>query len=162
MNIFKKILVYSCIIFFVLFVVIFLDWKSQDLKKFDISDVKETDIAIVFGAGLKADGIPSDILADRIKVAVDLYKNNKVKKILMSGDNSTIYHNEIYAMKKYAINLSVPEEAVVEGKFDEGLDVRRDRVGDAGHVGGRVQDALRQFLAVDVFLEQLALDHVPG
>lgn len=92
---------------------IFFDWKIQDLKKFTVSNIENRDIAIVFGAGIKENNEPSDILADRVEVAVDLYNKKKIKKILMSGDNSTIYHNESLVMKEYATNLGVPEKDIV-------------------------------------------------
>jgi len=36
-----------------------------------------------------------------------------VEKLLMSGDNSSIYYNEPGAMMQHAIDLGVPEEAIV-------------------------------------------------
>jgi SanA protein len=69
--------------------------------------------AIVFGAGLYRDGSPSAVLRDRVQTAVELYKAGKVKKLLMSGDNSTVNYNEPGAMQKYAVQLGVPEDAIV-------------------------------------------------
>ncbi|MEI8131496.1 MAG: ElyC/SanA/YdcF family protein [Leptolinea sp.] len=69
--------------------------------------------AIVFGAGLYRDGSPSAVLRDRVQTAVELYKAGKVEKLLMSGDNSTVNYNEPGAMQKYAIQLGVPEAAIV-------------------------------------------------
>ena len=42
-----------------------------------------------------------------------LYFDGKVAKLLMSGDNSDVDYNEPQAMKDYALQLGVPEEAVV-------------------------------------------------
>ncbi len=69
--------------------------------------------AIVFGAGLRWDGSPSPVLRDRIATAAGLYFSGKVEKLLMSGDNSTIYYNEPGAMREYALALGVPEGAIV-------------------------------------------------
>lgn len=69
--------------------------------------------AIVFGAGLQWDGTPSPVLKDRVSAAVQLYELGKVEKILMSGDNRFEDYNEPAAMKTYALNLGVPEEAIV-------------------------------------------------
>lgn len=113
MKIFRKILIYLLLLIIFILSLIFFDWKIQDLKKFTVSNVENRDIAIVFGAGIKENNEPSDILADRVEVAVDLYNKKKVKKILMSGDNSTIYHNESFVMKEYATNLGVPEKDIV-------------------------------------------------
>ena len=66
------------------------------------------DVAIVFGAGLSVDGTPSPMLADRVKSAVKLYQNDRIHKLLMTGDNSAISYNEVMAMKRYAHDLGVP------------------------------------------------------
>lgn len=70
------------------------------------------DIAIVFGAGLSANGTPSPMLADRVKSAVELYHSDRIHKLLMTGDNSTIFHNEVIAMKRYAHDLGVPTKDI--------------------------------------------------
>lgn len=69
--------------------------------------------AIVFGAGLRRDGSPTAILRDRVQTAAKLYFSGKVEKILMSGDNSFKDYNEPEAMRSYAIQLGVPESAIV-------------------------------------------------
>jgi SanA protein len=76
-------------------------------------DVPPTRAAIVFGAGLTASGAPTAVLKDRVTTAVNLYKTGKVEKILMSGDNRFIDYNEPGAMKSYALELGIPEEAIV-------------------------------------------------
>lgn len=70
-------------------------------------------VAIVFGAGLMRDGTPTPILRDRVATAVDLYFNGKVEKLLMSGDNRFVDHNEPKSMQEYALELGVPEEDIV-------------------------------------------------
>ena len=70
-------------------------------------------IAIVFGAGVWSNGKPSAVLFDRIVTAVELYRANRVKKILMSGDNPTENYDEPTAMKETAVKLGVPAEDVV-------------------------------------------------
>ena len=69
--------------------------------------------AIVFGAGLQRDGTPSPVLKDRVTAAVQLYQQGKVEKLLMSGDNRFEDYNEPAAMKTFALDLGVPEEAIV-------------------------------------------------
>jgi SanA protein len=70
-------------------------------------DVPETKVAIVFGAGAE-----SDILRDRVTVAAELYKQGKIQKIIMSGDNRSFDYNEPEAMMRYAESLGVPEEVM--------------------------------------------------
>ncbi len=56
-------------------------------------------VAIVFGAGLRNDGRPSDVLRDRLSVAAKLYRAGAVKRILVSGDNRFETYNEPQAMR---------------------------------------------------------------
>jgi len=71
-----------------------------------------TQLAIVFGAGLRRDGSPTAILRDRVETAADLYFSGKVEKILMSGDNRFEYYNEPESMRQYALSLGVPDSAI--------------------------------------------------
>lgn len=70
-------------------------------------------VAIVFGAGLWRDGRPTPVLRDRVATAASLYFAGKVEKLLMSGDNRFDTYNEPAAMRDYAVELGVPEDAIV-------------------------------------------------
>jgi vancomycin permeability regulator SanA len=70
-------------------------------------------IGLVFGAGLKAKGVPGTVLADRVMKSLQLYQAGKVNQIVMSGDNSTANHNEVQAMKNLAIDEGLPEGIIV-------------------------------------------------
>lgn len=76
-------------------------------------DVPARRVAIVFGAGLLRDGSPTAVLRDRVQRAADLYFAGKVEKLLMSGDNRFVEYNEPEAMRRYALELGVPEAAIV-------------------------------------------------
>ena len=84
-----------------------------DRKTEIIATVPSVPVVIVPGAGLSADGTPSAPLRDRVHAAVDLYMAGKAQKILMSGDNSTVYYNEPESMRQYALSLGVPDEDIV-------------------------------------------------
>jgi vancomycin permeability regulator SanA len=70
--------------------------------------VPRAPVAIVFGAGLTSDGRPSPMLADRVDAAVALYREGRVDRILMTGDNSRESYDEVTAMKARAVALGVP------------------------------------------------------
>ena len=70
-------------------------------------------IAIVFGARVWDNGVPSNSLYDRLITAVELYRAGRVKKLLMSGDNPNANYDEPTAMKKTAVELGVPESDIV-------------------------------------------------
>ncbi len=78
-----------------------------------VEDSRAAPVALVLGAGLNRDGTAGVVLQDRVETAADLYFAGKVEKLLMSGDNSTIYYNEPIAMLEYAISLGVPAEDIV-------------------------------------------------
>jgi SanA protein len=82
-------------------------------RTFRLETVPASKAAIVFGAGLRRDGTPSPVLRDRVATAANLYFSGKVEKLLMSGDNRFLYYNEPGAMRQYALELGVPEDAIV-------------------------------------------------
>lgn len=69
--------------------------------------------AIVFGAGLRRDGTPTTVLADRVTTAVSLYREGKVDRILMSGSIRGDTYNEPNAMRSLAIKLGVPSQDIL-------------------------------------------------
>ena len=71
------------------------------------------DYILVLGAGVKSNGEPTDMLRDRIIVGADLYLTGAADKIIMSGDRSGENYDEPSTMKKYAIELGVPEEDII-------------------------------------------------
>ena len=76
-------------------------------------DGVQADVIVVLGASVLPDGQPSDILADRLEVAADLYLSGAAPAIIASGDNRDSHYNESDAMKAYLVQLGVPEEAVL-------------------------------------------------
>jgi SanA protein len=69
--------------------------------------------AIVFGAGLRRDGRPTAVLADRVSTAVQLYNDGKVDNLLMSGSANSHGHNEAHAMGDLARSMGVPSSAIL-------------------------------------------------
>jgi len=80
---------------------------------FHLSKAPAAAVAIVFGAGLTRSGEPTPILRDRVATAADLYFSGKAQKLLLSGDNPTLYYNEPGAMRQYALDLGVPESDII-------------------------------------------------
>lgn len=74
---------------------------------------QDTDAVVVLGASVYADGTPSDILADRLEVAADLYKAGAAREVIVSGDNTDSHYNESDAMRDYLVELGVPEDKIV-------------------------------------------------
>jgi SanA protein len=82
-------------------------------QTFSPHDVPVKRVAVVFGAEVKRDGTPSTALRDRVETAAALYKNGKVEKLLMSGDNRFADYNEPESMRQYALTLGVPDADIV-------------------------------------------------
>lgn len=74
-------------------------------------DLDNVDAILVLGC-LVNGYTPSDMLRDRLDVGIDLYNLNAAPKLLMSGDNSRVEYNEVWAMRKYAIEKNVSEKDV--------------------------------------------------
>jgi vancomycin permeability regulator SanA len=80
----------------------------------NVENIPQYNVAIVFGAGLKADGTPNDMLKDRLNTVYNLYLEQKVKRILLSGDNTSEGYSEPQAMYDYLVfTLDVEPEDVV-------------------------------------------------
>ena len=77
-------------------------------KIYSVADAPSARVAVVFGARVLPGGRLSAMLMDRVETAVQLYHNGKVEKLLLSGDNSSLYYNEPDAMAAYALERGVP------------------------------------------------------
>ena len=75
---------------------------------------KQYDCILVLGAGLRQDGTPSDMLADRLDVAIDLYNAGVSDVILLSGDHSSFDYDEVTSMENYCLEHDIPGEAIVK------------------------------------------------
>lgn len=86
-------------------------YNNDQYAPADVPD--DYDVAIVFGARVLSDGRLSTMLYDRVDTAVDLYLDGKVDLILMTGDGHEPPYNEPEAMRDFAIQRGVPEEAII-------------------------------------------------
>ena len=84
---------------------------SRDV--YTVEDAPTRPVAIVFGAGVWPGGQLSPILEDRVYTAAQLYHAGQVQKLLMTGDNRTVYYNEPAHMRAFALELGVPDEDIV-------------------------------------------------
>jgi vancomycin permeability regulator SanA len=82
--------------------------STRDQRYTEAEQVPPRRVALVFGAGLRADGRPTRMLADRVRAAATLYEAGHVQKLLLTGDNSSMAYNEVAAMQRYAVELGVP------------------------------------------------------
>lgn len=103
--------VVSVFIFIVsVYVIIFVTSKTYI---YDTAvDVPIAEVALVPGAALTKDGGLSSVFTARVNGAIELYKEKKVSKILVSGDNSTLSHNEVSPARIYLINKGILDQDI--------------------------------------------------
>jgi len=70
------------------------------------------EVALIPGAAVFGDGTLSPIFTDRANMAINLYRMGKVSKILVSGDNSTVSHNEVNPVRLYLLSKNIPDQDI--------------------------------------------------
>jgi SanA protein len=81
--------------------------KSKEFIYDKVKDVPPCYTALVLGAMVSQSGYPSDFLKDRMDIAIELYKNKKVKRFLLSGDHGQKNYDEVNSMKKYLLDKGI-------------------------------------------------------
>ncbi len=108
----KKIIKFFIIFIIIIIILIFgINFYIKLTTKKDIindnyEDLQDIDCIIILGAGINGDE-PSPMLKDRLDAGIALYKEGRASKIIMSGDHSNDYHDEVNIMKNYAIQEGV-------------------------------------------------------
>lgn len=101
------VVIITVIVFIINFYVMFRT-KKQILEAVDEDNI---DCILVLGAGVR-NGKPTDMLADRLLTAIDLYNKKVAPKIIMSGDHSKKDYDEVNIMKAFAIEHGVPSSDI--------------------------------------------------
>lgn len=84
--------------------------KNRIISAKDAANMN-ADCIVVLWAAVR-NGEPSPMLEDRLKQGIDLYYSGASNRILMSGDHTKKYYDEVNIMKQYAIDKGVPSEYV--------------------------------------------------
>ena len=87
--------------------------KARVLSLDEAASLSDIDCILVLGAGVKADGTPSDMLHDRVLTAVDVRAAGQGAPLLMSGDNQRPEYDEVGAMVTLAVELGT-DVSVIE------------------------------------------------
>lgn len=78
----------------------------------DAAGLEKIDCIIILGAGVRDDGTPSHMLADRLSVGVELYGAGVSDVILVTGDHYTKNYDEVNPMRDFCIDAGVPEDDI--------------------------------------------------
>ena len=73
-------------------------------------DAPSAPLALVLGAEVYANGDPSPALVNRLDTSIQLFREGKVKALLMSGGHGSV---ETSAMQRYAVAAGVPGDAIL-------------------------------------------------
>lgn len=74
--------------------------------------LSDVDCILVLGCLVKDDGVPSDMLRDRLKFGVELYRLGAAPKLLMTGDHGRKDYDEVDAMKQFAVDAGIASEHI--------------------------------------------------
>ncbi len=114
----KKILKFFSIGVFIAIMLIFLlnqvvKWRTEKYIFDNIDDLPKNNVALVLGTSrYRQDGTANQYFHNRIKAAVQLYENDKVNYILVSGDNRTVYYNEPGVMRQELLKNGIPYNVI--------------------------------------------------
>lgn len=115
---FPKIVRYGLIAFATVFLFsivinLWVIWGTQARVFTNVNDVPRSKVALLLGTSPNTARGKNVFFMHRIRAAADLYKAGKVKKIIVSGDNSVENYNETKAMRRELVKLGVPNSAIV-------------------------------------------------
>lgn len=78
-----------------------------------LDQLPENRVGLVLGTSPRIrDGRANPYFSNRMEAAADLYHNNKVEYLIVSGDNRTRYYNEPEYMRQALIELGVPSSSI--------------------------------------------------
>lgn len=86
--------------------------REKILSPEKAAELEGVDCILVLGCLVKENGVPSDMLHDRLARCVQLYTLGAAPKVLMSGDHGRQGYDEVDAMKSYAVEAGIPSEHV--------------------------------------------------
>lgn len=82
--------------------------SDRIISKTEAARLTDLDCILVLGCGVREDGAPTPMLADRLERAVELYSGGVSGKLLMSGDHGRKTYDEVNVMKQYALDAAIP------------------------------------------------------
>lgn len=97
---------------FVLITNIWVVYSTVDAI-YSLNDVPKNEVALVLGTSKRTSaGNPNRFFVERMNTAAQLHNQQKVSKLLVSGDNGTKYYNEPRDMYKALDELNIPHDDI--------------------------------------------------
>ena len=91
---------------------LFIMWQGGRHRVAGAGEAPNAEVAIVLGAKVWPGGTPSNMLEDRLLTGIELYRQGKVGKLLLSGDHGRASYDEVNAMRTFVLDRGVPPEDV--------------------------------------------------
>ncbi len=86
--------------------------KDRIITTEEAAELADVDCILVLGCQVKDNGVPSDMLKDRLARGIELYEAGVAPKMLMSGDHGREEYDEVGTMKQWAIDSDIPSENI--------------------------------------------------
>jgi vancomycin permeability regulator SanA len=84
-----------------------------------IDDKKSADVAVILGSKVNEDGTLSERLEKRLDCGLQLYKNDRVKTIIVSGGFGKEGFYEGDKMKAFLVKKGVPKDLIIVDNFGD-------------------------------------------
>jgi SanA protein len=98
----------AAVVIFCLALYLYIEYTTKSYVYDSLDAIPKTQVALVLGASVSSDGVLSAVLKERADEAIALYQAGKVSKILVTGDNATLSHDEVDPVGKYMVSEGIP------------------------------------------------------
>jgi SanA protein len=97
---------------FVAILTLVFHFETKAFIKSDSKQLPVTEAALIPGAAILKNGDLSPVLKDRVDKALDLYREHKVIKILVTGNNGQLDYDEVDPVRRYLLKEGVPSQSI--------------------------------------------------
>jgi len=107
--------------FFITVILGFTIWANRSISSVsepfvsdNINNITPVKVGLLLGTSKSIkSGRRNDFFYNRIDATVELFKSNKIKYVIVSGDNGTNYYNEPQDMKDALVASGIPDSVIV-------------------------------------------------
>lgn len=93
---------------------IWIVYSTDDRNYYRLDKLPSNDVGLVLGTSKAVQGGKTNLFYKyRMEAAARLYKEGKVKFLILSGNHDSVFYNEPNDMKKSLMRLGVPENVLI-------------------------------------------------
>jgi len=93
---------------------IWIVYSTDDKNYYSLEKLPSNDVGLVLGTSKAVQGGKTNLFYKyRMEAAARLYKEGKVKFLILSGNHDSVFYNEPNDMKKSLMRLGVPENVLI-------------------------------------------------